>query len=102
MSLEPLKLNIGCGGRPLDGYVNIDSDDLLELKERYPTTKFSANLEIYGFDIFNLPYGQDTVDEIRADSLIEHLNFNEEPSYALEKGLGVFCSTIYSFESSWP
>ena len=79
-----VKLNIGCGGRPLPGYINIDSDNLLTLQARYPNQTFSSDLEIVNYDIMNLPFGENTVDEVRADSLIEHLSFSEEPQFFYE------------------
>ena len=79
-----VKLNIGCGGRPLPGYINIDSDNLLTLQARYPNQTFSSDLEIVNYDIMNLPFDENTVDEVRADSLIEHLSFSEEPQFFYE------------------
>ena len=31
-----LRLNVGSGGRPKAGYVNIDQDSLDDLRKRYP------------------------------------------------------------------
>ena len=42
----PIKLNIGCGGKPLPGYVNVDSDDLDALRVRYPASQFDENIKI--------------------------------------------------------
>jgi predicted SAM-dependent methyltransferase len=79
-----VKLNIGCGGRPLPGYINIDSDDLETLKLRYPQQQFPDNIKIYDYDIFNLPFPDGSVAEVRADSLLEHLSFTEEPKFFYE------------------
>lgn len=79
-----IKLNIGCGGRPLPGYINIDTDDLEALKTRYPQQQFPDNIKIYHYDIFNLPFTDETVAEVKADSLIEHLSFIEEPKFFYE------------------
>jgi ubiquinone/menaquinone biosynthesis C-methylase UbiE len=65
----------------LPGFVNIDLDTLEEIKARYPDQEFPPGIEIANYDIFNLPYGDETVDEIRADSLVEHLSFLEEPKF---------------------
>ena len=68
MSDSLIKLNIGCGGKPLTGYVNIDTDDLATLSMRYPTRQFAEEIKVYQYDILNLPYGDSCVDEVRADS----------------------------------
>ena len=74
----PIKLNLGCGGRPLIDYVNIDMDTIDEMRDRYPNQVFDDSLTIEQYDIFNLPYEDASVDEVRADGLIEHLSFKEE------------------------
>lgn len=79
-----IKLNLGCGGYPLPGYVNVDLDNLEQLKARYPGQPFPEGIEIYNYDIFNLPFDDSSVDEIKADSLIEHLLFIEEPKFFYE------------------
>jgi len=79
-----IKLNIGCGGRPLPGYINVDMDSLEELKVRYPFQTFPEGIAIYNYDIMNLPFPDGSVAEIRADSLIEHLSFIEEPKFFYE------------------
>ena len=79
-----IRLNLGCGGSPLLNYVNVDMDSLEVLRGRYPNQHFSDELLVFDYDIFNLPYGDGTVDEIRADSLIEHLPFVDEPRFFYE------------------
>ena len=79
-----LKLNIGCAGRPLAGYINIDLDTLDELKKRYPGSTFPEGVEVFQYDIFDLPYSGGTVDEICADSFLEHLSFGEERRFFTE------------------
>jgi len=79
-----IKLNLGCGGRPLCGYLNVDEDGIEELRARYPQQEFPAGVVIYNFDIFNLPFREDSVSEVRADSLIEHLAFAEEAKFFYE------------------
>ena len=76
-----IKLNIGCGGNPLKDYINIDQDSLEQIRKRYPEKKFENNLILKNHDIFNLPYDDSTVDEIKSDSLIEHLNFKQEKKF---------------------
>lgn len=103
MNKEGIRLNIGCGGRPLLGYINVDSDDMETLKRRYPNQDFPEGIKIYSFDIFHFPYGDDIVDEVRADSLVEHLSFEEESKFfyevkrILKKG-GLFQFSTTDFE----
>jgi len=73
-----IKLNIGCGGNPLKNYINIDQDNLEQIKKRYPQKNFDDDLIVKNYDIFQLPFEDSSVDEIRSDSLIEHLTFIEE------------------------
>ena len=75
-----VKLNLGCGSTPLKDYINIDMDSLEDLKERYPNKTF-PDCRIEDWDIFNLPLEDNSVDEVRADCLFEHLDFREENSF---------------------
>jgi SAM-dependent methyltransferase len=79
-----VKLNLGCGGRPLPGYINIDLDSIEDLKARYPQTEFPFGLVIHQYDILDLPFENNTVDLVKADSLIEHLSFSEEKQFFYE------------------
>lgn len=81
---KEIKLNLGCGSRLLSGYINVDMDSLDSLKARYPLQEFPQDIEMYNYDIFNLPFPDSSVAEIRADSLIEHLSFLEEPKFFYE------------------
>ncbi len=102
---EDIRINVGCGGRPLAGYVNLDMDTVDELRQRYPDNSFPDDLKIFQYDIFNLPYPDGTVAEIRADSLVEHLSFTEEPLFfeevkrALRPG-GLFIFSTPDFEDT--
>ena len=82
--MNKIKLNLGCASRPLKNYVNVDQDSLSTIRKRYPNLKKIKNLKIYNFNIFKLPYKESTVDEVRADALIEHLTFNEEKIFFYE------------------
>lgn len=82
--VRDIRLNLGCGGRPLPGYVNIDLDTLGELKARYPSEQFPDRIEIHHYDIFALPFADATIAEVKGDSLIEHLSFEEEPRFFRE------------------
>ncbi|MCJ7778199.1 MAG: class I SAM-dependent methyltransferase [Sedimentisphaerales bacterium] len=102
---KEIRLNLGCGGRPLQGYINVDLDTLEELKERYPTEEFPEGVEVYQYDIFNLPFSDESVTEIRADSLIEHLSFLEERKFFYEvkrilKPGGIFEFSTPDFEET--
>jgi GT2 family glycosyltransferase len=57
---DGLRLNLGCGKFHLTGFVNIDQLDRVQ-----PEVKS---------DIFHLPYDSETVDEIYAGHLLEHLS----------------------------
>ncbi len=100
-----IRLNLGCGGRPLPGYINVDMDSVETLKERYPLQDFSEDIEVHNYDIFNLPFPDASVAEIRADSLIEHLSFIDEKRFLLEikrvlKVGGVFEFSTPDFEDA--
>ena len=79
-----VRLNLGCGGRPLPGYINIDMDSLDQIRERYPHQSFEEDLVVVNYDIFNLPFEKNSVDEIKAEGLIEHLPFIDEPKFFKE------------------
>ena len=76
-----IRLNLGCGGRPLRGYVNVDMDSLDQIRARYPDQQFDDDLIIAQYDLYNLPYPDDSVDEVRSEGLIEHLPFVDEPKF---------------------
>ncbi len=79
-----VKVNLGCGGRPLSGYINVDMDSIEVLKARYPFQEFPEGVQVFNYDIFNLPFEGASVDEVRADSLVEHMSFAEEPKFFYE------------------
>jgi predicted SAM-dependent methyltransferase len=100
-----IKLNLGCASRPLPEYVNIDLDTVEEMRKRYPNIDLPEGAEIFQYDIFNLPFAECTVDEIRADSLLEHLSFIEEPKlfYEVKRVLkpgGIFEFSVPDFEET--
>ena len=82
--VKKIRLNLGCASRPLKNYINVDQDNLKTIKNRYPNLKKIKNLKIYNFNIFKLPFKDSSVDEIRADGLIEHLSFKEEKKFFFE------------------
>lgn len=79
-----IKLNLGCASRPLPGYINVDLDTVEEMKARYPNLTIPDDLKIFQYDIFNLPFGDGTVTEVRCDSMLEHLSFLEEKKFFYE------------------
>ncbi len=97
---KPIRLNLGCGGRPLANYTNVDMDTVDQIKQRYPDQHYATDLEVVKFDIFNLPYEDSSVQEVRADGLIENLSFIDEPRFfneilrILEPGGTLYLSTV--------
>jgi len=102
-STKEIRLNLGCAGRPLPGYINVDLDTLEQMKERYPSAEFPQGVEIHQFDIFNLPYQDGVVREVVAESLLDHLSFIEERKFFYEmkrvlKTGGLFVFSVPDFE----
>ncbi|MFC1764321.1 methyltransferase domain-containing protein [Planctomycetota bacterium] len=102
---DEIKINMGCASRPLPSYVNVDLDTLEQLKARYPNVEFAEDAEVFQYDIFDLPFSADTVSEVRADSLLEHLSYLEERKLFLEvqrvlKPGGVFAFSVPDFEDT--
>ena len=79
----PLKINLGCASRLLPGYINIDTDSLESIKVRYPNVEINTSHTFLQGNFFELDFEEGTIDEIRADSLIEHLSFKEEKEFFL-------------------
>lgn len=102
---SPIRLNLGCGGRPLADYINVDMDSVDDLRRRYPDRQFADDLVVVDYDIFNLPFADGAVDEIRSEALIEHLPFVDEPRFFHEvvrvlKPGGLLYLTTVDFEAS--
>lgn len=79
-----MKLSLGCGIGVNKGYINIDCDTKEEILARYPGHNIPDDIEIYNLDIFHLPYDEGTIEEVYANSLLEHLSFAEEPKFLYE------------------
>ena len=100
-----IKLNLGCASRLLPGYINIDLSTIEEMKNRYLNLELPPDAKIFQYDIFNLPFEDETVAEVRTDSLLEHLSFLEEPKLfyevkrVLRKG-GIFVFSVPDFEET--
>jgi predicted SAM-dependent methyltransferase len=67
---ENIKLNVGCGGKLLDGFINIDLDN------NWADTKPDVIADVTK----PLPFDHNYADEIHAYHLIEHLNRWETPN----------------------
>ena len=68
-----IKINIGCGGRPLKDYINIDMDTKEQLEKRYANLTITDDIILKQYDIYNLPFADGEVDEILCEALIEHI-----------------------------
>ena len=101
--MSKLKLNLGCASNIMEGYVNVDQDDMGEIRKRYPNKEFSKEAKIFTYNIFKLPYKDGTVDEVIADGFLEHLSFIEEKEFFLEmkrvlKEDGILSFAVPNFE----
>src|SRR5690348_8893293 len=80
------RLNVGCGLRPLDGWVNLDKfklpgvdvvfdlDQLGITKNVADETQVNADLCRKRFEyVVFLPYPDDYFDEVRAEDVLEHV-----------------------------
>jgi SAM-dependent methyltransferase len=102
---DVIRLNLGCGGRPLTDYINVDMDSLDQIRERYPNRKYDDSIVVVDYDLFNLPFADNSVDEIRSEALIEHLPFIEESKFFNEvtrvlKPGGTLYLTTVDFEKA--
>lgn len=62
-----MKLHLGCGKNIKEGYINID--------------KYIQLPGIENLDILNLPYQDNSVDEILSEHLVEHIGFADEEKF---------------------
>jgi SAM-dependent methyltransferase len=75
-------------------------DTLEQIRLRYPNQEFDDDLLVVQYDIFNLPFQDNSVDEIRSEGLIEHLPFIDEPRFfyeivrVLKPGGELYLSTV--------
>ena len=77
----PIKINLGCASRLLPGYINIDTDSIESIQSRYPNVKINTEHTFLQGNFFEIDFQEGSIDEIRADSLIEHLSFKEEKKF---------------------
>ncbi len=86
-----IKLHIGCGLDLKEGYINIDVESKESIIQRYKESENvvfknyqEKGIEIFNYDIFNLPYDDNTIDEILCNAFLEHISFAEERKYFFE------------------
>jgi SAM-dependent methyltransferase len=87
MSGGPLRLNLGSGNEPLPGYVNVD-------QRAVPGVDVVA-------DVTELPFPDDSADEVLASSLLEHF---EDPYSVLDeihRVLGAEGSFVMRVPTPW-
>ena len=65
-----IKLNVGCGGRPLHGYINVDQDSIEEMRRRYPNSELPDDVIIKNYNIFNVAFRRCNL------SFVERLQFS--------------------------
>jgi len=78
-----IKLNLGCAGNLMPGYINIDMDSLETIQERYPGITIPKEAKFLQADVLALAdsFELGSVDEIRSDSLVEHIGFKDEAKF---------------------
>ena len=103
--MSEIKLNLGCASRLLSGYINVDLDSIEEIKNRYPNIEIDEDQQFLQANILDLPFEDNTVDEIRADAFMEHMSFKEESQmfkevYRALKPGGLFVFSVPDFEDA--
>lgn len=78
------KLNLGCASRLLEGYINIDMDSIDDIRIRYPNINIDDSIEFLQANVLELPFDDESVDEVNCDALVEHFSFKEESLFFRE------------------
>jgi predicted SAM-dependent methyltransferase len=81
--MSKTKLNLACGQDVRHGYINVDKHTEEEIVTRYGRDK-PLPIGIHNFDIFDLPFEDDSVDEVLCLSAMEHFSFEEEKKFFYE------------------
>ncbi|MBT3989479.1 MAG: methyltransferase domain-containing protein [Rhodospirillaceae bacterium] len=74
-----MKLNLGCGNNKLEGYLNVDSQQLC------------APDQVVDLEVFPWPFEDNSVDEIVMSHVLEHLGETKEVYLAIIKELYRIC-----------
>ncbi len=77
MSSEVIKLNLGSGSNPLDGYVNVD--------------KFGAPDVCHDLEVFPWPWGDGSVSEVVMQHVLEHLGSSTDIFFGVIRELYRVC-----------
>tara|TARA_R110000751_G_scaffold145624_2_gene249187 strand:+ start:25 stop:645 length:621 start_codon:yes stop_codon:yes gene_type:complete len=104
MSSVNIRLNLGCASRLLEGYTNIDMDSLEDITKRYPNLIINNKQKFLQGDVLSLPFEDSSVSEVRADAILEHMSFLEEPLFFKEvtrvlKPGGIINISVPDFEN---
>lgn len=88
-----MKLNVGCGARPLDGWINVD---------KYPV----SDVVVFGDIEIGLEYPDGTFGEILLDNVIEHVDDIPEVIREIERLLSTegeahIITPHFSSSASW-
>lgn len=73
--MKKIKLNLGCGGRIMDGFINVD--EYYSPKGKPPKNFVKGN-------VLNLPFPNEYADYIIMDNVLEHIPYKDVPQVLWE------------------